>query len=70
MSFKGQQVALLAAWELYRWIRMRGTMTSLSERPLRSMGSGTAAAEAAVAVVAVGRWGGRTGHRDVNGEKD
>lgn len=50
---------------------MRGTMTSLSERPLRSMGSGTAAAEAAVAVVvAVGRWGGRTGHRDVNGEKD
>ena len=46
-------------------------MTSLSERPLRSMGSGTAAAEAAVAVaVAVGRWGGRTGHRDVNGEKD
>lgn len=40
MSFKGQQVTLLAVWELYNWIRMRDTMTSLSERPLRSMGNG------------------------------
>ena len=64
MSFKGQQVALLAAWELYRWIRMRDTMTSLSEGPLRSMGSGGGGGGGG------GGPGGRTGPRDVNGEKD
>jgi len=39
MSFKGQWVTLLAACELYHWIKMRDTMTSQLERPQRNVKS-------------------------------